>query len=320
MRRLVIVLAAVLVLAVVAYLVLGYMVYDATANIAGKCEKRMDNRPDSFKLDVVDWPEFDYTPYFIPKYEEVRFPSRAEGIEISGWYMEADPNAPTVVIVHGIGACKYSVEALMPASMLYRNGLNALAIDVRDAGDSTFEDGHTAIGNEEYLDALGAFDWLVNEKGLPAEKVGLLGNSLGGATAMNAFAAEPRVAALFLNSPFSNLPQVINEELQRQGYPTILQPATLLMARLVSGDNLTERSPLEGMDQHGGRPIFIVHSLDDPRVSVSHTQQLEARGKELGANVTVWYLPSAKHVAGYITYPEEFEQKLVNFFRGALAE
>jgi uncharacterized protein len=319
MRRLLIALVTVALIAVVAYLVLGYIVYDQTTDLTGRCERRMANRPDAFAGDVVDWPEFDYAPYFITDgYEEVRFPSREQGIEIAGWYFETDPEAPAIVVVHGLGACKYSVEVLMPASMLHRNGFNVLAIDLRDNGDSTHEDERTAIGSEEYLDALGAFDWLVNTKGIPADEVGLLGNSLGGATAMNAFAAEPRVGALFLNSPFANLPQVMDEELQRAGFPTILRPAALLMARLVAGDNLTERSPLEGLAQHSGRPIFLVHSMDDPRVSVSHTQQLEARGKELGADMTVWYLPSAKHVSGYITYPEEFEQKMVDFFRDAL--
>lgn len=312
-------LAAVVLLLVVAYFGVGYVVYDQTSDIEGKCEKRMANRPDAFSGDIDTWPEFDYTPYFIEgDYKEVTFPSRDDGIQISGWYFEADPAAPAVIVVHGLGACKYSVEALMPASMLYRNGFNVLAIDLRDAGDSTYEDGRTAIGSEEYQDALGAFDWLVSEKGIPAEKIGMLGNSLGGATAMNAFAAEPGIAALFLNSPFANLPQVIRDELQRNGYPALLAPAALIMARVVAGDNLTERSPLEGMDAHGGRPIFLVASMDDTRVSVSHTQQLEARAKELGADVTVWYLPSAVHIAGYVTYPDEFEEKMVGFFKEAL--
>jgi uncharacterized protein len=318
MRRLLIVIVTLVVLLVVAYLAIGYVVYDRTTAVTANCERHMTNRPDNFNGDVYNWPEIDYAPYFMAAYEDARFPSRDPGIEIAGWYIEAAPDAPAVIIVAGVGGCKYAEEALLPAGMLSRNGFNVLAIDLRDTGDSTYEDGRTAIGSEEYQDAQGAYDWLVNVKGIPPQKVGLLGNSLGGATAIHAFATEPGIAALFLNSPFANLPQVIDEELQRLGYPTLLEPAAMLMARLVAGDNLTAYSPLDDLAAHGGRPIFVVHSMDDARVSVSHARQLEARGQEVGADLTMWYLPSAEHVSGYATYPEEFEQRMVEFFEDAL--
>ena len=44
---------------------------------------------------------------------------------------------------------------LTPAGMLWRNGFNVLLIDLRDTGDSTFQDGRSTIGNEEHRDVLG---------------------------------------------------------------------------------------------------------------------------------------------------------------------
>jgi uncharacterized protein len=318
MRWLLIGVIVVLLLAAAAYLAVGYVVYAQATTLAQTC-KALPNRPDAFAGNEMAPPGFDFAPYFMPGYRAVRFASRDPGIEIAGWDIPAPaPGAPAVIVVGGMGGCRCAEETLMPAGMLHRRGFRVLVIDLRDTGDSTFEDGHTAMGNEEYQDVLGAFDWLVSEQGIPPQKVGLFGNSMGAAAVLNAFAEEPRVAAIFLNSPWADPAQLIREQLAKGGYPALLAPGGLLMARIVAGDNLTAHSPLRALDRHAGRPIYLVHSLDDAFVPVAHAQQLEVRAHELGANVTAWYLPSALHVAGYITYPEEFEERMAAFFRAAL--
>ena len=128
-------------------------------------------------------------------------------------------------MVHGLGGCKNAITTLTPAGMLWRNGFNVLLIDLRDIGDSTFDDGLSTIGNDEYRDVLAAWDWLMQEKGFEAGKIGLFAESLGGATANYAFSEEPRFAALFLQSTFGNLQEIIAAELTRNGYPTFLAPA-----------------------------------------------------------------------------------------------
>jgi dipeptidyl aminopeptidase/acylaminoacyl peptidase len=155
---------ALVVLLVIAYFGMGYVVYDKLVNVKGQCDEHLANRPDNFALHP-EWPaDFDVTPYFMSPYETVKFPSRDPGIEIAGWWIPKDPAAPAVILVHGLHGCKNAIEVLAPAGMLWRNGFNVLLIDVRDTGDSTFEDGRSAIGNEEYRDVLGAWDWLVKEK------------------------------------------------------------------------------------------------------------------------------------------------------------
>ena len=51
--------------------------------------------------------------------------------------------------------------------MLARSGFSVLMMDLRDAGDSDVEDGRVAWGTEEYLDVLGAWDWLKFGEGHP---------------------------------------------------------------------------------------------------------------------------------------------------------
>lgn len=318
MRWLIVVLLLLVVLLAAGYLVGGFVVYRNLANVAHTCDKHLPNSPAKFS-DISGWPPMDYAPWFMPDYTLVHFPSRQAGLEIAGWYVEADPAAPAVILVDGIGGCKNAQAVLVPAGMLWHNGFNVLVIDLRDTGDSEFEDGYSAVGNEEYQDVLGAWDWLQAEKGIPAERIGLYANSLGAATGLIAFDQEPRVAAIFVNSPFSNLLQALRDELARVGYPSFLAPAAILAARLVSGDDLLAFDPSDGMRHAGERPVFVVHSRADKRVSVEHSERLEATADENGANATFWILDdNTDHVRAPATHTAEFADKMSGFFDAAL--
>lgn len=318
-KRMIIGLTSLIVLLVVAYLAVGYLVYNQLGYVAYSCDRHRPNRPDNF-TNISEWPAMDFPAYFMDNYQEVRFPSRNPAWELSAWYVAGDPDAPAVILVDGVGSCKYTQSLLVPAGMLWRNGFNVLLLDLHDTSDSTIDDGYSTIGMDEKLDVQGAWDWLIAEKGFSPERIGVLGNSLGGAVTLYAFADEPRMAALFLNSPIANLPQVIREELVRVGYPSWLAPGGLLAARLVTGQNIVARSPLTEIQRVGDRPIFLTHSAADKRVAIHHSYQLEAAAKAVSANLAVWYVDGADHLRAPALYPAEFEEKLVDFFRSALAK
>ena len=48
---------------------------------------------------------------------------------------------------------------------------------------------------------------------MPAERIGVMGASMGAGTVGIAFAQEERMASVFLDSPFSNMGDIIVEEL-----------------------------------------------------------------------------------------------------------
>ena len=126
------------------------------------------------------------------------------------------------------------------------------------------------------------------------------------------------MAALFLNSPFANFSQIVSTELARNGYPTFLGTPTLQVGSILTGQNLTARSPLEAMAQVGERPIFVVHSADDNRIDINHSYQLEEAANKVGANATFWYIDGVDHVRGPATHTEEYEQRIVDFFTASL--
>lgn len=310
----------VLMLAVLAYLGVSYVIYDTLSKIEPGGGDSAGNTPANFRVPWEPWTDFDTTPYAMPVYDEVSFPSRQAGLTLAGWYVPGDPAAPAILITHGFQGGKGDGNILPVAGMLHRHGFNVLLYDMREHGESDIEDGRAAIGNEEYLDLLGAWDWLQTEKHFSPSRIGVFGASLGAGTTLIAFGQEPQLTATFVDSPFSDLPQIIAEELARNNYPTLLAPGGIFMARLVAGDNLTAFSPQDAIRNANGRPLYLVHGTADERVGVHHTQRLAELAAQTGANATVWMPEGVKHVEAEFVFPEEYEQRLVTFFTTALGQ
>ena len=100
-------------------------------------------------------------------------------IELSSWWVENDLSQPTIILLHGVTSSKFSPDILLPMGMLNKSGFNILAIDFRDHGESTCEDGFYTAGQNETDDVVAAISWL-KDKGVKSSNIGLYGSSLGG--------------------------------------------------------------------------------------------------------------------------------------------
>lgn len=299
------------------YLVAGAAIYNRLSIATPKCEASsitpQTNTPSAFR---AEGKTLDMTPYEMPDYEEVNFSSRGENLTLSGWYVPAQDAMHTVILVHGLNGCKRAPSILLPAGMLHHADFNVLMFDLRDHGDSQIEDGRFAGGTEEYRDVLGAWDWLVSEKNIPPEQIGLFGTSLGAASVMIATGEEPRVAATWEDSGYADIQVAISDFLMANGIPAFFAPAAPLVGRLISGDNISAPSPLQEVPNLKGRPIFIAHGDADSLLPVHHAYTL------IGAipQAESWIAPGSAHVGAMFDYTDEYEQKLTAFFEKALTD
>ena len=316
-----------LALGVAAYAGASYLVYDQMSAVAPHCDGRFpDYTPASFGTRGIaaefTTGGFDTTPYAMPGYQEVSFPSRdarPPKLTIRAWWVPATlADAPAVIVVHGVGSCRHDPVVLLPAGMLARNGFSVLMMDMRDEGDSDIEDGRYAGGTEEYLDVLGAWDWLRSKQGIPAARIGLVGESLGAATVMIAMGEESAIAATWEDSGYADLVVASDEELTKNGYPTWLLSGAILWARLISGDDLTSRSPLGEVAKIGARPLAIVHGLADDRLNVHNATDLAAAHAKFVPGYEPWLVPRALHLQAAFAEPAEYERRIVEFFRASL--
>ncbi len=213
------------------YLGAVVIVYDTMSRVDTDCGGRFSgNTPAAWSTEGASAqsaaPAFDPNPLFVAEYRDVRFPSRDLGIELHGWWLPTQDGfeAPTVVAIHGRGSCVRDPEILAPAGMLHRHGYGVLLVDLRDHGASTVEDGRYAGGTEEYRDVQGAVDWLVGQGAEPG-RIGVLGTSMGAATAVIAAGQDSRIAAVWEDTSYADIETRVSEELEQEGYPTLLAPA-----------------------------------------------------------------------------------------------
>jgi len=257
----------------------------------------------------------------IDSYETVTFPSR-DGVTISGYFIPAAVSSPesteTVIITHGFNDCKRRPFSLIPAGMLHRNDMNALVIDLHNHGDSEVTNKRISGGVDESSDVLGAWDWLVTEKGIPPEKIGLFGYSLGGATTIHAMAIEPRIVAGWTDSAFDNMETVLKNELRKEGFPTWLSSSALLTGKLLFGVDLQSGTPDQMIQAIGDRPLAIVHSMDDETVPITSAETLMQVMNIDSTDSKVWIAEGAGHIEIMLYYTEEYEKRLIDFFRQTL--
>jgi dipeptidyl aminopeptidase/acylaminoacyl peptidase len=239
----------------------------------------------------------DTAAYAMTDYRDVTVRSR-DGIDLAAWWVPGPrPDSPAVVLAHGVGSCRRDPVVLLPAGMLHRNGFAVLLIDLREQGDSPVRDGRFSGGVRERLDVPGAWDWL-RANGVPAERIGLFGESNGAATVLLATAAEPAVAAVWEDSSYADPWTAVREEIRRQGAPEILIPGAVAWG-LAAGIDLDRARPVDPMAAIGRRPVAIVHGATDTRVDPHHAFDLAAAvtaaRDPAGPAVQPWIVPGADH-------------------------
>lgn len=306
--------AALALVATASYSAASVYVYDQLSRADATCPGTPPNDPTSFVVDDIDT-----TPYLMPAPRTVTFPARGDpDVTIHAWWEPAATlDAPTIILVHGLSGCKRSGTNLLAAGMLHRHGMAVLLIDFRNHGDSTVQDGRFAGGNDEYRDVLGAFDWL-RAQGVPAERVGLLGFSLGAATVMIAMGEDQDVGAVWADSSYADVRVAIRDELERNGYPTFLDVGGVLVGKLLTGDDIAARSPLEATAKLNGRPIFLTMGSDDERLDPRYLADLANGVRAAGGSVEPWQVQGAGHTEALTLVPDEYERRLVEFFESAL--
>jgi dipeptidyl aminopeptidase/acylaminoacyl peptidase len=202
--------------------------------------------------------------------------------------------------------------------MLARNGFSVLMMDLRDQGGSDIEDGRSGWGSEEYLDILGAWDWLRSAQGLKASRIGLMGESLGASSAIIAMGEEQAIAATWADSGFADLEVLFDERIAREGFPTWLRPGVMAWAGIIAHDDLLAHRPLDEVRTIKARPLAIVHGLADIDLDVHHAKDLAAVHATFVSGYEAWIVPRALHLQAAFAAPAEYERRIVEFFRASI--
>lgn len=306
--------------AVAGYLGAAAIVYENVSRVGAHCGGRFsENTPASWLAPSSRPPDFDATPFLVPEYHDVRFPGRDAPIELHAWWLPSSDgaDAPAVILIHGLGSCIRDREVLLPAGMLSHLGYGVLLLDLRDHGESEIEDGRHAGGTEEFRDVMAAVDWLI-AGGVEPGRIGVLGTSMGAATAIIAGGQDDRIAAVWADTSYADVETRIAEELEARGFPRLLAPAAMLVARVVSGDDYSSHTILGELANMSARHLFITHGKLDRTTFVSHAYALIEAARAAGVHTDTWIVADADHVESMFLHPTAYQRRLDAFFRAAL--
>ncbi len=238
-------------------------------------------------------------------FEEIMLTTK-DGISIAGWYVPSSPNAkvskpaPAIIILHGYPAEKGDMLSI--ASALHPD-FNILLIDFRYFGKSGGS--FTTLGTKERLDLETATDFL-QSRGF--KKVGVLGFSLGGATAILQATQDPRIVAVVSYASFADL-TLLGKDMYKYlpVIRTALVPLMKFWVKLLWGVYAT-LSP-QKVAQNMQTPILIIHTKQDEQIPFHHAELLREALKN-NQRAEFYFSETGRH--GELS--ADFNERVKNFF------
>ena len=287
-----------LVLVVVAYGLISYLI---ASGLTKAERKEQEDHPTAYGLSL----------------EEVEFVSRKGDVNLKGWYLPGEGGKPTLIFVHGIGSVRTGDNAMGLAARLVSHGYNVLLFDLRAHGSSGGD--KISGGTYEQQDVLGAFDFLVGQ-GIPGDRIGVLGFSMGAATALLAASQEPAIHAVVADSPYSNASDMIAQETARKTiFPRwlapVFMPAAKLMADKLYGIDMATLVPEEAVKSLP-YPILVIHGKGDTRIPFKHGVEVH---KAAHPGSSIWLVPEVEHVDAFLTYPDEYIERIMAYYDARLS-
>lgn len=258
-------------------------------------------------------------------YEAVEFPA-TDGVVVRGWFL---PGAPvedadgavaasgTIILAHGFRGNRLEpgVPALELARALVGEGFNVLMFDFRNHGES---DGDvTTLGYHEVKDVIGAVQWLRRERAAQAERIGIVGFSMGAVTSIMAASQEPSIGAVVADSPFSDLRSYLQGNMPVwTGLPNV--PFTwTIMAILpplidLQVDQVSPVAVMPDMPQ----PVLLIHADGDTAIPADESRRLAAAGRP--ERTELWIVRGDRHVGARSVDPAAYDRRVIEFFKESL--
>jgi fermentation-respiration switch protein FrsA (DUF1100 family) len=139
---------------------------------------------------------------------ETKVNFQSDGLRLSGILHVPDDLAKGekragFVILHGFGGSKDVMEHMRQAEIMEEWGYVALRFDMRGCGESEGLRGNL-IFDEQVRDAITAFEFLAVHESVDPKRIGLYGDSMGGAVSVLVGAEDERVAAVVCSGAFGD--------------------------------------------------------------------------------------------------------------------
>jgi len=171
-----------------------------------------------------------------------------------------------------------------------------------------------SAGYYETRDLLGTVDRVEDRS---FERIGVLGFSMGAATALMTAAECDNIDAIVADSSYVDLKDMMEPEFsKRTRFPKFFLPPLLFMVKIMYGVDFTAVRPVDSVPEVESRPVFFIHGKLDETVPFEHAYRLQQASQHPQSQL--WVVADAGHVRSYVTHPEEYMNRITIFFDGFL--
>lgn len=230
-----------------------------------------------------------------------------QGMRLYG-YHGASENGAYVMLQHGFKADRSHL--LEEAKILQQAGYGVLISSVRAHDKNDGE--QITFGVREMQDLQAWFDFLIRQ-GADVSKIGILGNSMGAAMAIEYAARNPQLSAVVSVSGFSSLQDTINVSVEYfTGLPAFpFAPAIASWAEFILGMEVEQVNATKAAAKLCQTPLLVMQGGADTVVSVASGEWIyeAACGPK-----DFWFEDDVGHTKFDRDKPLEFAQRITDFF------
>ncbi len=241
------------------------------------------------------------------KYEGVAFYSKNDKLLLKGWYIPAGSNKTIIAMPGGKQTREdRSTKMLELCVDLVKQGYNVLVFERRGCGQSQ----SAKLSQRSVLgrDFSGAIDFIRNRNG-DDEHVILLGVSIGATAAIASARENDGIKAVICDSCFKSIPLMAERVISQPFRPfAIFRPGAVIMGRLFFG--LDKESAIDKVP-YINCPIFFINGSEDRSVPPQDAYSLLNTSNNPADEI--WIADGAKHSQSYMTYPEEYVDRIIKF-------
>ena len=229
---------------------------------------------------------------------------------------------PAVLMCHGLGGTKVEAQRLFVrlSRRLEGEGIASMRFDLRGCGESDGYLEEMAL-TDHLADLSAALRFFSAREEIDADRIGLLGYSLGGSLASLAAPKTPLVKALVIWCGPADLAKALVRVFPEHSDVSIDDIDIFeYRGKLVSGDFLREFAHHSPRGEIGGfeGPVLLVHGTGDEIVLPENTEALRRSLEERGGDFDVFLIEGADHHFSSVKWQEKLLGRTIRFFKEKL--
>ncbi|MEO5952348.1 MAG: alpha/beta fold hydrolase [Chloroflexia bacterium] len=249
--------------------------------------------------------------------EYAEFPTR-DGGKLGGWFIPAPASAsepaPCIMLVYGYGGFKE--QMIYYAQIVHEAGFSSFMFDMQGSGLRRGKP--VTLGYKEKWDLMDAINYVRTRPEVDGEHLGVLGVSMGAATALLAAEDDPHIKSIVADSSYANMVDMIKPGLRAfVGSPaTIVAPMIVWFAENMMGVKASDITPETSAHKLGRTPVFIIHGANDQLTDPHSAQRIY---DALSGPKELWVVANCGHARAPEVEPEEYRRRVNEFFKRTLA-